>query len=237
MKIKLPLEDTMKGKDKLQNLNIIVLGIAVILAVLFNEKLNKIKEIHEFLSLAITVTGACISYSVVITIIYLLINHNKFFLKLYWGKLFLDGFWYYEYTIQNDATRRKHLGIMTIKQDIYATCFVGRGYTSDMSNIRTELRSVTELTLRDGLYEIIYIKTELNNPNIEFYAKSLISPFINSAKKILKFYPIMFNAQTYISGGTHSGEIHISHFIKREEAESEIDVVNFLRNRTGGYDD
>ncbi len=183
---------------------------------------------HLLVSLLLSIFSTIVSYQILTEIIYWIVEHNDFLFKLYWGKLYLKGIWYYEYTLSSNASIKRY-GVWRIEQDLKDIYITGYGYNSDLSLIRTRLSSVTGLIKKDNIYEIVHKKIEVQNPNSDFYAKSSIS-FEGLSNK----YPDKFNSITYIYGGMHSGETHMDSFTKLKEIDTEDKAIQYLRR--GGRD-
>lgn len=198
----------------------------IIIAVItcFNCFFSSLVSSHLTLAIIISMLAAVFSYQILTELLYKFIENNDFLFKIYWGKLYLKGIWYYEYTVQG-AGNKKYYGIWKINQDLNNINIIGYGYNDDLTEIRTRLCSVTELIKNNNYYDIIHIKNEVSNPNIEFYAKSSISFLDNN-----KTYPIKFHSITYIYGGNHTGETHLDTFYKIENIDSEDAAIQIIRN-------
>lgn len=71
-------------------------------------------------------------------------------MRLYWGKLYLHGYWSYEYTRDG----KQYFGIWRFEQDLDAIRVVGSGL-NDRYLPRTIVRSVSPLIEDQGAYFIL----------------------------------------------------------------------------------
>lgn len=210
---------------KINSLNIIALNIIIAAITSFNCFFGDLISTNFGTALVVSILAAIFSYQVLTELLYKLIEKNDFLFKVYWGKLYLKGIWYYEYTVQGEGNKT-YYGIWKIDQDLNNIKIIGYGYNDELTEIRTRLCSVTELIQNNSYYDIIHIKNEVSNPNIEFYAKSSIS-FLDTNRS----YPKKFHSITYIYGGNHSGETHLDTFYKIENVDSEDVAINIIKNR------
>ena len=210
----------MKRKD---NLNITIMSVIVVIITCFNCYFNDFVAKNLILTLVISILASIFSYQFFIELACKIIESNDFLFKLYWGNLYLKGIWYYEYTIQG-LNNKKYYGVWRIDQDLENIRIIGYGYNDELVTIRTRLSSVTELIKNNGYYDIVHIKNEVSNPNIDFYAKSSIS-FVGNEKR----YPTKFHSITYIYGGNHTGDTHLDTFRKIENAKTEDEAIYMIK--------
>lgn len=203
----------MNINNRINKLNIISMNIIISIIIFFNYYYTDWVSKHFVIALILSVVSSIISYQVFTELLYKIVLNVNFLFKLYWGNLFLQGIWYYEYIIQENVNHtQKYCGIWKIEQDLNNIYIIGYGYNDDLTEIRTRLSSVTELIKNNKYYDIVHVKNEICNPQNEFYAKSSIS-FVDSKK----MYPIKFHSVTSIYGGSHTGE---THFIKKYKSQN-----------------
>ena len=85
----------------------------------------------------------------------MLVNHSDFLLKLYWGKLYIKGYWSYEYMING----KKMYGAWCIDQDIESVTIKGFGITKDGIR-RSDVQSLTSLMPCGNDYEIVNMRKD-----------------------------------------------------------------------------
>jgi len=208
-------------------LTIAILTIALIFAVGVYEGISRLITIHFGWRLLISFFSALMSYQIVLKTIFWIIEHSTFLLKLYWGDLYLAGYWYYVYTIEGDISKTKYYGVWKITQTLYHIQINGFGLKDDLSQKRTRLHSISELIYISGHYDILHIKTDAANPEIEYYAKSSMFFLTNPKEK----YPIAFDAYTKILGGNDNGSTHNDKFTKVIKASCEEDVIQYIKEK------
>lgn len=209
---------------RINYLNIIAMNIIIVIITSCNHFIYNLLNSNFVLTLTISVLAAIFSYQALTEILYKLVEKSNFLFRIYWGKLYLRGIWYYEYTIQG-GDNQKYYGVWKIEQDLSNIKIIGYGYNENLTEIRTRLCSVTDLIQNNNYYDIVHIKNEVSNPNTEFYAKSSIS-FLGNRKK----YPTKFHSITYIYGGNHTGETHLDTFYKMENVKSEDEAIQIIKN-------
>lgn len=210
---------------RINYLNIIAMNIIIVIITSCNHFIYNLLNSNFIVTLTISVLAAIFSYQVLTEILYKLVEKNDFLFRLYWGKLYLRGIWYYEYTIQGE-NNQKYYGVWKIEQNLSNINIVGYGYNENLTQIRTRLSSITDLIQNNNYYDIVHIKNEVSNPNTEFYAKSSIS-FLGNYKK----YPTKFHSITYIYGGNHTGKTHLDTFYKMENVKSEDEAIQIIKNK------
>lgn len=209
---------------RINYLNIIAMNIIIVIITSCNHFIYNLLNSNFILTLTISVVASIFSYQALTEILYKLVEKSDFLFRKYWGKMYLRGIWYYEYTIQG-GNNQKYYGVWEIEQDLSNIKIIGYGYNENLTEIRTRLSSVTDLIQNGNFYDIVHKKNEMSNPNTEFYAKSSIS-FLGNSKK----YPTKFHSVTYIYGGNHTGETHQDTFYKVENAKSEDEAIQIIKN-------
>lgn len=142
---------------KINNINIIAMNIIIAVITCFNCFFSSLVSSHLTLAIIISMLAAVFSYQILTELLYKFIENNDFLFKIYWGKLYLKGIWYYEYTVQG-AGNKKYYGIWKINQDLNNINIIGYGYNDDLTEIRTRLCSVTELIKNNNYYVIAFSK-------------------------------------------------------------------------------
>ena len=203
----------------------ISMNIIIVVITFFNYYYSDWVSRHFIIALILSVVSSIISYQVFTELLYKIVLNVDILFKLYWGNLFLQGIWYYEYIIQENVDyTQKYCGIWKIEQDLNNIYIIGYGYNDDLTEIRTRLSSVTELIKNNKYYDIVHVKNEICNPQNEFYAKSSIS-FVSNKK----IYPIKFHSVTSIYGGSHTGEKHLDTFYKINCVNSEDEAIRIIK--------
>jgi len=216
--------------SRFQALNIIILIVVIIIALLLKEFLSTVHQFDSLVSSFIVILVSFVSYGSLIGLFYTAVNNNSFFLKLYWRKLYLHGFWYYKYTIEGDASGKEYFGIWKFEQDLYGTKITGYGLSDDFKT-RTRLTSVTQIIDNNNKFEVTNLKTDAVCPDAEFYSKTSMSFWTNPQKSLFNPHPIKFSAITSIYGGISSGKNHLDFFVKVENARSEDCVLELLKQQ------
>ncbi len=210
-------------KDRSHTLNIGVVLVVIIYSISIQSLLERLVDSIIF-SYLINLITSIISYEIILKLIYSFINNMDFFLKIYWKKLYLKGIWSYTYTLENI----EYKGIWRIDQDLYGVKVRGFGIDKD-GKPRSDVRSVTDLIERTQCYEIINIRRDRVQIEIENYSKTTLYPEISKRNLFSFSYPHRIRATTIIYGGPLSGRIHKDIIlIKHENARSENDVLNAL---------
>lgn len=210
--------------SKRESLNNLVLLVVLFLALKLSNVLPAIKDSAWFIPVSmLTATG---SYVFLIRILLFFVGHSGLLLRFYWGKLYLQGYWSYEYTRGNKI----FFGIWRFEQDLDSTHVIGSGL-NDRFVPRTIVRSVSPLIEDQGAYWVLNVRTELDTTS------GLITPVYSKTTLILDsarwFSPVTtMRATTEIYGGTSSGHLHADVlFHKHVKAKSDEDVIVLLRNK------
>lgn len=204
--------------SKKEKLNLIIMNIVLAITILINKH---IEAPNTIIQIIVSIIAAICSYEFLTIFIYNSLINKKSLFKFYWGKFYLEGFWYYEYTIK-DADDKKYYGFWEIKQDLENIVIIGYGYADNSFEIRTRLTSITELVESNKCYDVVHIKKDMSDPSMEFYAKSSIS--FSDSETPLK----TFRAITTIHGVNNSNETHIDTFTK---VSSEEDVITQIKRK------
>lgn len=217
----------MRG-SKRETLNNFVLLIVLFFALKINQILPSLQSSIWYIPLSmLTATGF---YIFTIKSIFFVVAHNELLLRLYWGKLFLSGYWSYEYTREG----KNYFGIWRFEQDLEGIHIIGSGL-NDRFLPRTIVRSVSPLIEDQGAYWVINVRTELDSGSghiIPVYSKTTL---ILDAPKGFNAV-ITMRATTEIYGGSSSGHLHPDViFHKLVNAKSDEDVILYLKKNINDF--
>lgn len=103
---------------RINYLNIIAINIIIVIITSCNHFIYNLLNSNFVLTLTISVLAAIFSYQALTEILYKFVEKSNFLFRIYWGKLYLRGIWYYEYTIQGGGDNQKYYGVWKIEQDL-----------------------------------------------------------------------------------------------------------------------
>ncbi|GAB1345668.1 hypothetical protein MASR1M29_21610 [Cloacibacterium normanense] len=213
----------MNGYNKQETINTVVLLLTIFLALNLNKWLPDFENWTFFIILSLI--SAKGFYELTIRIIFFLISHNDFLMRVYWGKQFLAGYWTYEYTREN----KKYIGIWQITQDLTSTIVIGSGLNDDFST-RTIVSSVSPLLSKQGVYFFINERSELNEDTgfiSNVYSKTTL--ILDSPSSIFSEITTL-RATTEIYGGKSNAHIHPNVvFHKHKEIKSQQELIDKLK--------
>lgn len=212
---------------------IIVVSIAISVSnTLVNvTKVSTVKTILDdpFIQLIIAISVALFGYHTIINIVFFAVNRSEFCLHMYYGKLFLRGYWYYEYvklTEEGENASKPKYGVWQIDQDFDGIHISGYGLYDNLNKYRTTVESKTQLIENEHCFEVILSKIEAINPGVKYFAKASIT--IDNSRRYKK--TTHFHSYTYTFGGSQAGEIHIDTYYKVPNAKTEDDVIKYLKD-------
>jgi hypothetical protein len=213
----------MNGYDKQKTINTIVLLLTIFLALNLKEWLPNFE--NQIFFIILSLISAKGFYELVIGLIFYIISHNNFCMRLYWGKLYLAGYWTYAY----EREGKKFIGIWQITQDLTSTYVVGSGLNNDFST-RTIVCSVSPLLSKQGVYFFINERSELNEEtgfiNNVYSKTTLILDNSNSIFSEMK----TVRATTEIYGGKSNAHIHQNVvFHKHTKIKSQQELIDKLK--------
>lgn len=163
-------------------------------------------------------------YRLLVIFVFWLANRSNLILRMTWGKEYLNGIWTYKYDIDG----KEYMGIWRISQSLYDVSITGYGLDEDLK-IRSTFRSITPLFRNQGLYEIVFLRSIVSEPDRQHIAKTSLF-FDNFKRGRLMSAPNTIRAQTLILGGPESGTSHVDiRVIKHGRATSEQEVLASLR--------
>lgn len=167
-------------------------------------------------------------YHILTGVLYRIVSHNKTALKLYWGREFLDGLWYYTYFREGEKADPNKLcfGVWRFEQDLFQTRVSGLGLT-DKFLVRSRVRSITDLVEVTGAYEIFNVRTDNAAPDRDFYSRSSMQFDANRASWLN--HPVKIRGKTIIYGGVLTGDVHVDVYVKCESAKNEDEAIEMLK--------
>lgn len=231
--------------QRIQRLNVIVLTLVIAYTILIEKIILKTPIVSPLVDSIFTFLTSVGFYLIIIETIYKLIMKSKFLLKLYWGKLYLDGLWSYTYTLECDdedenevdeadsKEPRRFFGIWRFEQNLTETRVNGFGLT-DKFIPRSRVRSIGDVIENRGAYEIINLRNDSSDPHREYYSKT--SMIFDCNNRFIFNYPVVIRSKTTIYGGKLSGNIHLDVFTRHESANCEEDVIYELKQKYNHVD-
>jgi len=207
----------------------ITVGIAIIIGIAVNNFLSKQSNIPLIANLLITFIVSVTIHGFMFWLLTKMINHFDFFLKLYWGKAYIKGYWSYTYIINSE----KRYGAWCIDQDVDTITIKGFGITKEGVR-RSDVQSLTSLIARGNDYEVVNMRRDISADGTMsdtfYYSKTTLhfqqrNTFLN-----LFNYPLKMDGTTYVYGGTLSGNTHTQLvFEKHRDARDEHDVEEIVK--------
>jgi hypothetical protein len=175
----------------------------------------------------IVAVGTILSYEAIIALVEWAAPKSPLFLKVYWGKDYLAGYWFY--TSQNDAGQH-NLGVWRIDQDLFGTQFFGFRLAPDFSAIST-VRSVTDFERSEGQFDIIAKRTDHDYGQVAALSRTCLVPG-PLGRHGLFFYPTRMRGVTTLAGGPKNGLVALNgDFTKVDAIASDQDMVEWLKAR------
>ena len=219
------MEQGMSGR--IRRLTLFVLTIVVIYTIFVLKLIAKKPVISPIIDPVVVFLTSIAFYQILIDLLFQVVGRVDFFLKLYWGRLYLDGLWSYTYTLDIQDDKSVYFGVWRFEQTLYDTRVVGFGLSDDFI-ARSRVRSVTNMIGNGGMYEFINIRSDSVDPSKDYYSRTGMFFELNK-KKVLR-YPIRMRGTTVVYGGPLNGKVCNNVFIRHESAKTEEDVVSELRS-------
>jgi hypothetical protein len=210
--------------SKRETLNNIVMLVALFSALKISQILPDLQNSIWYIPVSmLTSTGV---YVLFMKVILLIVSKTDFLMRIYWDRLYLSGYWSYQYTRDG----KSYFGIWRFEQDLDTIRVVGSGLNEKFLP-RTIVRSVSPLIEDQGAYFVLNERSELNSTN------GFITPVYSKTTLILDaprgFNPVVtMRATTEIYGGTSTGQLHPDVIFKKHvDANSDEDVIEELRSK------
>src|SRR5262249_33434616 len=119
--------------SRFHRLHTVVLALVVVYTLTVMKLLAVKVIISPYIDpIAVFLTSLAV-YQLLTEIVYRLVVNNKLLLKLYWGREFLDGLWYYTYFREGKGAdpAKVYFGIWRFEQNLFRTKIFGIGLTDD----------------------------------------------------------------------------------------------------------
>jgi len=208
----------------------ITVGVAIIIGIAVNKFIANQPNIPVIINWILTFIVSATFHEFAFWVLTKLINRFEFFLKLYWGKIYIKGYWSYTYKIDGI----KKYGAWCIDQDVDTITVKGFGLTADGIR-RSDVQSLTSLIPRGNDYEIVNMRRDISDTgemsDIFYYSKTTLH--LQQRKTFLNLfnYPLKMDGTTYIFGGKLSGNTHNQLvFEKHKKAKDEHDIEIIVKD-------
>lgn len=218
-------------ENKKNKITSVTVGLAIVVGVAINELLSSQTDLPNFVNWIITVVVSATVHELLFFIFLCIIKHSEFLLKLFWGPLYIKGFWTYTYVIGDT----KKYGAWCIDQTLDSVKIKGFGLTKDGVR-RSDVQSMTSLIRRGNDWEVINMRRDLSDTgewsDVFFYSKTTLHMQQRTTFLNLCPYPLKMDGNTIIYGGELSGQIHNQLvFTKHKEAKNEQDIEKILLDK------
>jgi hypothetical protein len=207
----------------------ITVGLAIVIGIAVNEYLTTQTNLPKVANWVVTILVSATIHEIMFWILTRMINNFDLLLKLFWGKLYIKGYWSYTYIVGGEV----RYGAWCIDQDIDGIKVKGFGITKEGIR-RSDVQSLTSLLVRGNDYEVVNMRRDVDNDgslsDLFYYSKTALhfqqrDTFLN-----LFNYPLRMDGTTYIYGGTSSGIIHTNLvFVKHKKAKDEHDIEEIVK--------
>jgi hypothetical protein len=205
----------MSSSSRWQNLNMGVLLI-VVFAALQAKLIFPDLEKRPLVQAVVIVTSIGL-YELIFKILFFLINTSEVLLRLYWGRLYINGLWSYEYTLEG----KLYFGVWEIYQDVSRVQVVGNGLDNNM-RVRTIVRSVSPLIEEQGGLFVLNSRNELANQNARVFSKTTL--LLDRPRRPWGLVRSM-RAITEIYGGPSDKQVHPNVLFYRHPDAGDIEHV------------
>ena len=216
-----------KNKNRISE---IALGIAIIVGLAVNDLLSTQDGLSGIFNWFIAAVVAAVIHRFLFWLIVVIVERSDFFLALFWGKLYVKGFWSYTYYVGEE----KKYGAWCIDQNLDTITIKGFGLTQDGAR-RSDVQSMTSLIQRGNDYEVINMRRDINNDgnlnDIFYYSKTTLHLHQRTTFMNLFNHPLQMDGNTIIYGGELSGTVHSRlTFVKRNDAKNERELENIIKS-------
>jgi hypothetical protein len=225
-------------EERMRRLNAVALGVALtygLIAIKFvvaqktvgSHGTTKegviVSPVVDFLFIVVTSAGL---YRAIVSVMFRAVASSKTLLRLYWGDMYVDGLWSYTYTIDGSDGSGEFFGIWRFKQTLYGTFVVGYGLTNDYQ-IRSRVRSLTELVDYNHQLEVVNARFDSVDPGGEYYSRTTM--YFESERRFLLRMPVRMAGKTFVYGGPLSGKICSNTFVRHPDVDTERALIERLK--------
>jgi hypothetical protein len=220
--------------ERLNTVNYVVLGLIIAYTIAAQNFVLAKPILGKFFDPAFVFATSIGFYNLIMKAAFFLISNVDILLRIYWGKLFLHGFWSYTYTVDSgaDAEDKIYFGVWRFEQSLYDTKVVGFGLTDDF-RVRSRVRSVSDLLKNGEMYEIVNIRSDSIESAVDNYSRT--SMFLELSKSFIFRYPNKIRGKTVVYGGIYSGRVYNTVFTRHIDAKTEEDVIETLRRQIPSF--
>lgn len=219
-------------RERIRKLNLLAISIVVVYSMFVVNLVSKRSIVNPIVDSIIVFLTSVGFYQLLIDLLFRLVGGIKFLLRIYWGRLFVDGLWSYSYTLDGRDDDTIYFGVWRFEQTLYSTNVVGFGLT-DKFIARSRVMSMTDMISKGNMHEFINMRTDSVDSAANYYSRT--SMYFELNKKRLFRYPVRMRGHTVVYGGPLNGRICNNLFIKHESAQTEEDVINDLRQNFVKY--
>lgn len=204
-------------RDNISRLCIII----IVTFAIYAQKIE-INNVNFYLKQIVVLLSSSATYELLIWMIFKSIEKNDRLLNIYWGNIYLQGIWHYEYWRNGNI----YVGVWEFKQDIEGTYITGIGL-DDQYRMRTVVRSVSPMIEENGAYYFLLKRNEIQKGNIQIFSRTTIlidkCKSLNCAKTMRAF--------TDVFGGPSDKELHQdAKFFKHDKISCISDMIDWLKN-------
>jgi hypothetical protein len=186
--------------ERFRSFSLWIVILAISTAIFLQNVLFGAVTDNVYLNAALVWVSGILSYQAIANVTFVLGSRSKTVLRLFYGPMFLDGFWSYT----SHAGDKYYVGVWRIEQDLYETKVTAFGL-DDAFGKRSSVQSVAT-HLKPGEFIFVNERTDWDKDSSKQFSKTVAIP--DDVKKFLFLeHPVVIRGETQIYGGPISGQV------------------------------
>lgn len=219
--------------ERVARLNFVALLVVVVYATTVTRLVAANQIVNPVVDALIVFVTSVQMHQLIVHFLFRLVPAVQLLMKLYWGHLYVAGFWSYTYTLDGrDDGGKIYFGVWRFDQNLYNTRVVGFGLT-DNFHVRSRVRSMTDMIGNGDMHEFVNIRNDSEDPATEYYSRT--NMYFELNKDRLLRCPIRMRGKTIVYGGPRNGLVCNNVFLRHKNARTEQDVIDELRENMLKY--
>jgi hypothetical protein len=186
--------------ERFRSFSLWIVILAISVAIFLQNTLFGAVTDNVYLNAALVWVSGVLGYQAIANTLFTVGSRNKAVLSIFYGPMFLDGFWSYT----SHAGDKYYLGVWRIEQDLYETKVTAFGL-DDAFGKRSSVQSVAT-HLKPSEFIFVNERTDWDRDSSKQFSKTVAIP--DEVKSVLFFErPVVIRGETQIYGGPMSGQV------------------------------
>lgn len=209
--------------ERFRSFSLWIVVLAVSTAVFLEGTLFTTVTNNPYVNAGLVWISGVLSYQAITKVMFSVGSRSKAILSLFYGPMFLDGFWSYTSRAETKTGPKYYIGVWRIEQDLYETKVTAFGLDEDFRK-RSSVQSVAT-HLKPGEFVFVNERTDWDQDSTKQFSKTVAIPDEIKSTLFMFERPVVIRGETQIYGGVMSGQVATNVVFRKHSKVKSFDAL------------